>query len=185
VRPAYIYLAAPIVLRSTTLSACDRALRLVASLTVTAMVASACGEQEPQQGEAAELDAGADARPGTWTPPVAFNGDCTTAKWADVSDECWSCFCETCPDVTNACDGPCQEMMLCTEDKGCLVHDQAEMACELRCVLGECYDATAAVKTANFDSCLISSADTAAGEFRACEAVCGIPYPGDVCERYP
>jgi hypothetical protein len=115
-----------------------------------------------------------------------FNGDCTTAKWADVSDDCWSCMCAACADTLNACDEACVGVLECGMQTGCLVNQGDQILCEIRCVSSECLvDAGqgAAQAATAFDTCLISA--TKPSGFRACEDVCAIPYPGDVCTRYP
>jgi hypothetical protein len=117
-----------------------------------------------------------------------FNGDCTTAKWADVSDECWQCVCGECQPTLNACDEDCIGIMTCSNDRGCLVNDPAQLNCEIQCVSQTCVpDAGAAASTAvtNFDICLIGSPNKTMGMFRACEDVCQINYTGDTCTRFP
>jgi hypothetical protein len=118
-----------------------------------------------------------------------FNGDCTSAKWANVSDECWACACTACASALNACDETCIDVMWCSIEQDCLVGVGAEINCEIRCVGNQCLTDMAAQMAAGavigFDSCLIGSMDKPAGAFRACEAECGIAYTGTVCERFP
>lgn len=66
-----------------------------------------------------------------------------------------------------------------------LVNDAAQLDCEIRATAVECLanvpgEVISAVVA--FDTCLISA--TKPSGFRVCEAVCQIPYPGDVCESY-
>jgi hypothetical protein len=117
----------------------------------------------------------------------AFNGDCTTAKWGDVSDACWSCMCQACANTLNTCDDACMGVMKCAFESECMVNQPSEVNCEISCVGNECLADPAAQAAAqsvvSFDACLIG-AEKPSG-FRICEDVCSIPYTGDVCTRYP
>jgi hypothetical protein len=160
-----------------------RAVRSTIALALAALVvldASACSNDEPADGLS-----GATAGTGGGSSVQPFNGDCTTARWADVSDECWSCMCTACAAQLNACDETCVGVLNCGMQTGCLVNQASELLCEIRCVGNECLaDAGAAAQPAtNFDTCLIGAPKPSG--FRACEDVCAIPYPGDVCTRYP
>jgi hypothetical protein len=121
------------------------------------------------------------------TAPDPFNGDCTTARWSKVSDACWSCMCGACASTLNACDATCATVFECSMEKGTLVNVGAEIQCEIRAVVAECLTDPASQGAAgaliNFDTCLITAPKQAG--FRVCEDVCQIPYPGDVCTRYP
>ena len=122
-------------------------------------------------------------------PSTRSDGDCTSAKWASVSDECWACACTACATALNSCDEICMNVMLCSMEQDCLVGVGADISCEIRCVGNQCLTDMAAQMAAGavvgFDSCLIGSMDKPAGAFRACEAECGIAYTGTVCERFP
>jgi len=117
-----------------------------------------------------------------------FNGDCGTARWADFSDACWSCACQTCKTTLNACNDDCIGFMECAFQKHTLVNVLADIGCEIRATAGECLtsDSLKAGEgpATQFDTCLIG-ATKPAGHFRACEVECGVPYSGDVCQRYP
>jgi hypothetical protein len=116
-----------------------------------------------------------------------FTGDCTTSRWGNVSEACWSCMCAACADTLNACGDDCVEALVCGFDAGCMVDRGAEILCEIRCVGGACLttpEAQAAAQSlVDLDTCLIGAQKPSG--FRICEDVCAIPYPGDVCERYP
>ena len=146
------------------------------------VAATACSDGAAEASRSA--DAGGEPTATNDSPAVEYTGDCSSAKWADVTDACWSCLCETCAAELDACDGACYDVMLCSDEQGCLVRDDAEMSCELRCVTGVC-SGPGLLGAATFDSCLLGAADTAAGQFRACEEICAFNYPGDVCERHP
>lgn len=117
----------------------------------------------------------------------AFNGDCSSAKWADVSDACWACLCGGCGAELNACDETCMELFVCTGAESCWVGSGDQILCEIRCLGNSCITdanrAGAGPLTA-FDGCLLGSPDKGS-DFRLCEAECGLTYPGDVCERFP
>ena len=119
--------------------------------------------------------------------PDPFNGDCTTARWSNVSDACWSCLCGACAATLNACDGACTTVFECTMQKKTLVNVGSDIACEIRATVAECLtdpaSQGAATPLINFDTCLIGAPKESG--FRVCEDVCQIPYPGDVCARYP
>jgi hypothetical protein len=104
-----------------------------------------------------------------------------------MSDECWSCMCDACADTLNACDQGCTGALECGSSSECLVNDANEITCEISCVAAECLSTPEAQAGAQalvtLDACLISSPKPSG--FRICEDVCGIPYTGDVCERYP
>jgi len=123
---------------------------------------------------------------GGQNPPDPFNGDCTTARWSNVSDACWSCLCGACAATLNACNDGCMDALECSIEKKTLVNVGAEIACEIRATVAECLTGApegAAQGLIDFDTCLISAMKPAG--FRVCEDVCQIPYPGDVCARYP
>ncbi|MBM4361701.1 MAG: hypothetical protein FJ104_03395 [Deltaproteobacteria bacterium] len=133
-------------------------------------------------------DSGSEAAPEAAPPPVdAFNGDCKSARWMPVSDECWSCLCGACEKTLNACDQGCSDGVKCAFDEGTLVDVGADIPCEVRATLAECLTTperqAGAGALIQFDTCLISSPKP--NGFRVCEEICAVKYPGDVCERYP
>jgi hypothetical protein len=122
------------------------------------------------------------------TPHVdAYNQDCSTARWANVSDGCWSCLCTQCADSLNKCNGRCAAGMACAFEKKTFVNVAADLSCELAVTVGDCLKEEGgiaqAAAIAAFDGCLVAKADQSAGEFRTCEKECGLTYPGDVCAR--
>jgi len=120
---------------------------------------------------------------------VAFNGDCKSARWANVSDACWSCFCGKCETQLDACNEDCFKGVQCANDKHALVGVAADLPCELRAFGALCLSdpvlQAAASPLLAFDGCLIASHDPATEHLRACEAECGVAYTGDVCNRFP
>jgi hypothetical protein len=123
--------------------------------------------------------------------PVPYNGDCSSAKWANVTDECWACLCGACKPTLDACNKDCTDILECTEEKQALVNVQADLLCEIRATGNLCLQTPEAQAAAQalikFDGCLMSASTPkpVTGEFRACETVCKIPYSGDVCQRFP
>lgn len=120
--------------------------------------------------------------------PAAFNGDCSTARWADVSDECWSCLCGACKAKLDVCNEDCISVFDCATKNHTLVNVAADITCEIRATGVTCLQdpkaQAAAQPLLNFDTCLIGAGDKSK-EFRACDAECKVPYPGDVCARFP
>ena len=117
-----------------------------------------------------------------------YNGDCSTARWANVSDACWSCLCGGCAESLNACKEGCIEVMECALDNNTLVGDLEEIQCEIRATLATCSPGGEDEnwkQAATFDTCLITSPKATEGPLRICEEECGIHYTGDVCERFP
>lgn len=151
--------------------------------TAQACSSDSSGPTEQQQTVA---DAGRDGKGGPVDP---FNGDCESARWADVSEECWNCGCSLCKDTLNACDETCMEALSCSLEKHTLVDNAPDLGCELRATLTECLNTPERIAIAQpltqFDGCLMTSPSKPAGQFRACEKECAIPYSGDVCQRYP
>ena len=122
--------------------------------------------------------------------PVPFNGDCSTAKWANVTDECWACLCGACKDTLDACNEDCTDIFGCAQEKHTLVNVASDINCEIRATGNLCLQTptaqAAAMALTTFDSCLIgATTKPVAGEFRACDTVCKTPYSGDVCQRFP
>jgi hypothetical protein len=122
------------------------------------------------------------------TPHVdAYNQDCSTARWANVSDACWSCLCTQCKPSLDQCNTRCAAGMACAFEKKTFVNVAADLSCELAVTVGDCLREEGGVAQAGaiatFDGCLIGKADQSAGEFRTCEKECGLTYPGDVCAR--
>jgi len=156
-----------------------RVRRVAFALATSAVLTAIACSDDSSSGD----DGGAAGTGGS--PVQAFNGDCTTAKWTDVSDACWSCMCTACADTLNACDETCTGVVDCAFQTGCMVNQTSDINCEVRCVASECLvDAGAAAQAViNFDTCLITA--TKPSGFRVCEDVCAIPYTGDVCTRYP
>jgi hypothetical protein len=140
-----------------------------------------------------DKDSGGD-KPSNDTPdagrPVITNFDCSVNKWANVSDDCWSCLCDSCKTELDACNQDCTDILTCSFDKHTLVNNLNDIRCEIvatgtECVVGEVGLAAAGPLT-TFDTCLITAtAKKKAGEFRACDTACAVPYSGDVCVRYP
>src|SRR5262245_47663668 len=168
--------------------------RVFAGLLVTMLAFVGCGsDSKSQPGRTkvtgGEDDAGGDPPAGSHDP-VAYNGDCSTAKWANVTDDCWACLCGACKTTLDACNKDCTDILECTEEKNALVNVRSELLCEIRATGNLCLQTPAAQAAAQalvtFDGCLMNgSTPREAGEFRACETVCKIPYSGDVCQRFP
>ena len=168
--------------------------RFLGVVLVTMLAFVGCGSDsrsEPGRTKvtAGEGDAGGDPPPGSHDP-VDFNGDCSTAKWANVTDECWACMCGACKAKLDACNKDCTDILECTEEKQALVNVQADLFCEIRATGNLCLQTpeaqAAAQALVTFDTCLMGAMPKpVAGEFRACETVCKIPYSGDVCQRFP
>lgn len=157
-------------------------LRLVATLLIGTLGAAtfvACGD-DAEPGEKADGSGGQ-----TSGPPPAY--DCSAHKWMNVSDECWSCLCDTCKPQLDACNEDCTDIFECAHEKGTLVDNLPEIGCEIRATLVECIATKERQDVANqliqFDSCLIGAG--AKPPFRACDAECATPYPGNVCDRFP
>jgi hypothetical protein len=121
-------------------------------------------------------------------PPGPFTGDCSSSRWASVSDTCWSCFCKTCKETLNACNLDCVAGIACASANHTQVGVAADVPCEERAFQATCRttpDAQAVVgQLVGFDECLIA-AHKPPEQLRACEAECGIVYTGDVCQRFP
>jgi hypothetical protein len=121
--------------------------------------------------------------------PVITNFDCSVNKWANVSDACWSCMCDACKTTLDACNQDCTDILTCSFEKHTLVNVGADLNCEIVATGTECISdevsLNAATPLVTFDTCLLTTTKKAAGEFRACDTACAIPYSGDVCVRYP
>jgi hypothetical protein len=121
-------------------------------------------------------------------PPGPFTGDCSSSRWASVSDACWSCFCNTCKDSLNACNLDCVNGIACASENHTQVGVAADVPCEERAFTAVCLtdpDAQAVVgQLVSFDECLIT-AHKPPEQLRACEKECGVIYTGDVCQRFP
>jgi hypothetical protein len=115
----------------------------------------------------------------------AYNGMCASARWSNVPQECWSCWCSKCATTLNAATRRSLEIFECMFDKELLVDDGFELLCEVKAGQTECVDGDTSDwdKLVAFDQCLIGMPTVS--EFRACDAICKPPYPGDVCTRYP
>jgi hypothetical protein len=126
-------------------------------------------------------DAASDA-----APPVR---DCSSQRWGNVNDTCWSCLCGKCADRLNLCDDGCLSILSCSVDNNLLVGVPADLTCEGRSVLSTCLKDTAAQNAVTpfilFDGCLINAHQEPQERLRACEAECGIHYTDDVCQRFP
>jgi hypothetical protein len=167
----------------------------VAALLLGTLTLVACGDKDekpgdsPGSGAAQSFDASPEAMPQESPGAVdPFTGDCDSARWADVSEACWACLCEGCRDTLNACEDGCIELMQCALEKDTLVGDIAEIGCEVRATRALCLPEGAEdtwQRAASFDTCLITATPKPEGQFRICEAECGIAYTGDVCARYP
>jgi hypothetical protein len=149
-------------------------------------VVSACSSSSGPGKEPTNLRTDAAAEAGKNTVD-SFNGDCSSARWADVSDACWSCQCGACKATLNACNVDCVGVLACALTHHTLVNVGADVSCEVRATATECLtDAKSqavATPLVQFDACLIGARTT--GHFRACEEECKISYSGDVCQRYP
>jgi hypothetical protein len=122
-------------------------------------------------------------------PVDAFNGDCSTARWAGLSDSCWSCLCGACKPTLDKCNQDCMSILQCAFDNHTLVNKGTDLSCELTATTVTCLKDPKAQVVAtpliNFDTCLIGATTKHAGEFRACDTECNVPYSGDVCTRFP
>jgi hypothetical protein len=129
-----------------------------------------------------------DAGGGKEQPPDAFNGDCGSARWSNLSPACWSCMCGACPEQLNACTEGCVSAFECALEQDVLVGVADELLCEIRGTAALCLrePATqgAARQLIDFDTCLIARREPSS-HLRVCERECGIQYSGDVCERFP
>jgi hypothetical protein len=120
--------------------------------------------------------------------PDPFTGNCSTARWSDVSDTCWSCLCTTCESALNACNLACVKGIACASENHTQVGVSADIPCEERAFTAECLT-DPAIKAVvgplvTFDTCLINM-HKPPQMLRACEQECGFVYTNDVCERFP
>jgi len=152
---------------------------------VATMLFTACNDSKQMDG-GTHADAGAPAV--NQETPDPFTGDCSSARWASVSDKCWSCFCNTCKDSLNACNLDCVKGIACANENHTQVGVAADVSCEIRAFTATCLKDAAAQAVAGqlvaFDACLIN-AHTPAEHLRACEEECGFVYTNDVCQRFP
>jgi hypothetical protein len=157
--------------------------RFVGGLGLLLSVGCSSDSEPMAKAERDAGDSGSDAR-----PVDPFNGDCSSARWASVSDACWSCFCNRCKDALNGCNGECFKGAACAVDNHILVGVATELQCEVRAVSATCLkdeaSRTAAGPLLQFDGCLINQ-HRDPEHLRACEQECGVTYTGDVCERFP
>ncbi|HVU02393.1 MAG TPA: hypothetical protein VHE30_11605 [Polyangiaceae bacterium] len=158
---------------------------------VGAADAEAGGHSNTDSGSSASgTDAEAGGAPAYVEVPAKdpYTKACSTARWGKVSDACWSCLCGACAGQLNACDTDCMGIFVCAEKNQTLVNVGADIQCEIRATAVSCLttpEAQAATQALlNLDGCLIAHG-SAPERFRACEAECQVPYPGDVCERFP
>jgi hypothetical protein len=144
--------------------------------------------------DAGRVDAESDAAAAPDATPeagsiAAFNGNCKTARWVDVSDACWSCYCSTCEMQLDQCGAGCVKGIQCATDNKVLVGVEADLECESRAFTAACDTDPVIMQAASalyaFDACLITSHDPAKDMIRSCEAECGTTYTGDVCQRFP
>lgn len=167
-------------------------LRVLAVSLVTMLAFVGCGSDSKSDpsGTGGAGGAGGAGPASSSHDPVAFNGDCSTAKWANVTDDCWSCLCGACKPKLDVCNKDCTDILECAEEKHSLVNVATDLNCELRATGNLCLQTPAAQAATqaliDFDTCLIgASPKPMAGEFRACDTVCKTPYSGDVCQRFP
>jgi len=117
-----------------------------------------------------------------------YSGDCKTAKWAHLSDECWACMCAACEPTLDLCKEGCTGIFECAQREHTLVNVGADITCEIRATGATCIQDPVAQAQAtqllNLDGCLLG-AKKDPGEFRVCDTVCKTPYTGDVCQRFP
>lgn len=95
-------------------------------------------------------------------------------RWPDVSDECWSCLCTTCPEETGVCGAACGAVTQCAYDQGCLGdHGVLE---ETLCLFTNCQaELDAAPTVGTWDQCLLQGQTFPR---RSCDEACGLyPYP--------
>lgn len=177
----------------------SRASSALVVAALAAAAASACSSDTASGSakQGAQSDAGNQGTPDATTPVVdsgprpvdAFNGDCSTARWASVSDSCWSCLCGACKPKLDACNADCTGILKCAADKHTLVNKATELTCEISATTSLCLtDAksqAAAQALLDFDGCLLGATTKQAGDFRACDTECGAVYTGDVCTRFP
>jgi hypothetical protein len=133
-------------------------------------------------------DAGSKATPDSAATFVAFTGDCSSAKWAPVTDSCWSCLCGACKPKLDVCKEDCMGAFECARLKQTLVNTGSDIMCEIRATAQACLSdpkfQNGAGPLLDLDTCLIASPKPA-GQMRACAEECGVKYPGDVCQRFP
>ena len=141
-----------------------------------AIACGSCGDDSDEEGNSP-------------APPVAYSGDCDSARWSNVSPRCWSCLCGACKQQLNACTQGCAQAFDCALEQDVLVGAAAQLVCEIRGTAALCMlDATtlaAAPELIAFDTCLIAEHTEPKEKMRACEEECGIRYTDDVCERFP
>jgi hypothetical protein len=168
--------------------------RVFSVILVTMVAFVGCGSDAKSESGGASGTGGAGGSGGgpaaSSHEPVAYNGDCSSAKWANVTDECWACLCGACKTTLDACNKDCTDILECAEEKHALVNVTADLNCELRATGNLCLQTPAAQAATQalitFDGCLLNGAtERVAGEFRACDTVCKTPYSGDVCQRFP
>lgn len=158
-------------------------------LAVVAILFVACSDPSTPAADSGPSDAGRAVVDASDSGPVgAFTGDCSSSRWANVSDACWSCFCNTCKDTLNACNLDCVAGIACASANHTQVGVLADVACEERAFAATCLTSPAAMAVTNqlvsFDECLIA-AHQPPEQLRACEAECNVVYTGDVCQRFP
>lgn len=131
---------------------------------------------------------GANVADAALPPADPFDGDCKSAKWSHVSDECWACMCAACEPTLDLCNEGCTGIFECAQKQHTLVNVAADISCEVRATGVTCIqDPVSQAQTPqllNLDGCLIG-AKKDPGEFRVCDTVCKTPYSGDVCARFP
>ena len=159
-------------------------------LAVAALLFAACSDKSTPAADTLPSEAGptvVDIKP-TAGSVGAFTGDCSSSRWANVSDTCWSCFCKTCKATLNACNLDCTAGIACANANHTQVGVLGDVACEERAFAATCLTTPAAMAVTNqlvsFDECLIA-AHQPPEQLRACETECNVVYPGDVCQRFP
>ncbi len=139
--------------------------------------------------DAAAPDAASPVADSGGSPVDAFNGDCSTARWTNVSDECWACLCNACKPKLDACNQDCTDVFQCAQAKHTLVNKGTELTCEITATTALCLadpkSQAVAQPLLDFDTCLLTATKTHAGDFRACDTECRTAYSGDVCTRVP
>jgi hypothetical protein len=92
-------------------------------------MAPACSSDSSNTAAQPRADAGHEGGSHAVDP---FNGDCDSARWADVSEACWTCACTTCKATLNACGDDCMKTLDCTFKNHTLVNKGSELSCEIR-----------------------------------------------------
>ena len=139
-----------------------------------------CSTDNTPAAPGGDRDSGAE--PGPVDP---FTGDCSTARWGNVSPACWNCFCNRCKPQLDLCGEDCLGLLKCGSQES--TGKASELSCEARGFIHNCLTSatqSGLTEVLDFDLCLIAAHDSTE-QLRSCEKECGMKYVDDICERYP